>query len=89
MIIDTGYFPADTPAIHVLIMVLIADSHAEAVTEHRAAEYLGILPRDAALAISALAKQGHVFRRANTDMGHDLYSLTSDGHTFLDQIEVH
>ena len=89
MILDTKNLPATTPALHAIILALIADSFTEARTTRFIADECCMTPAQVVPILAALRRSG-LIRNApeNDEYGQPQHALTDEGQRFLDSIEA-
>lgn len=89
MKIDLSKIPADVPAIHVLLLALIAQAHEQTLEFNDICEALQCDAPRASSMIRHLMREGYLMNAPKSDhYGRPHVSLTIEGNRFLDGIEV-
>jgi len=89
MKIDTKQIPHDVPAVHVMILALLADSPEQTMSRHELSAALMVNPYHVWVIMGPLREQEMVREsHVNDEYGSPHISLTNAGHQFLDRVEV-
>lgn len=89
MILDTKILPVDTPAIHVLILAMIADSFTGSKTTRYLADECCMTPAQIVPVLASIRRAGYIRGAAeNDEYGRPQHALTDDGQRFLDSLEA-
>ena len=89
MKIDTTLIPYDMPAVHVLILALLADAPEQTLSRGDLEDALQCNAYHAGTMLRPLKEQGFIDASPNQDAwGNPHISLTNAGQVFLDRVEV-
>ena len=89
MKIDTKLIPYDMPAVHCLILALLADAPEQTMSRHELSAALIANPFHVWVMMGPLREQEMVREsHVNDEYGSPHISLTNAGQVFLDRVEV-